>query len=256
VFHGTGATLVPHLASIIRAIMTLEPQPNTQVYTFSSAEHTALQSHLIDEALVSREESDDIRLCIGALSQGAALLQTTYQPTLLSNTLLEFLAKNSRTKRELQDCLARLHLSTAGHVTELRERLTHELNRSVNKDRRKELGQLPRVVVVKQEVDRLLALPSPGYWDLPECVKMLDPKTKCPEDEEVYEAFVNGRDVETLLEKRNIAIYAILKGARKMLKTQGKKLLVNKANVLTSDFMDLCREENLRKLFFMQQVSS
>ena len=33
-----------------------------------------------------------------------------------------------------------------------------------------ELEQLPRVVVVAREVERLLALPIAGYWDLPECV--------------------------------------------------------------------------------------
>lgn len=262
--HGSGDQLIPSLASLLRQILALSPPPLTQFYVFSPGEHAALQAHLINTALTSTHDKEDVRLCIGAFSQGASLLQTTFQPVLLSGALLDFIGKAQRTKAELKACLERLDLPTDGTVAELRKRVQDELARyksdekGRSEDRRKELGQLPQVVVLKREIDRLVALPIPGFWDLPECAAILvhpnDQARQSPSDEEIYHAYVAGKNTQPLMQRRNRSAYAVLKNLRGHLKTTGHDLLVNDAKVLTSNFMDICREEHLRKLFFMQQV--
>ncbi|KAK7057619.1 AAA-12 domain-containing protein [Favolaschia claudopus] len=267
--HGLSITFIPTLAAILRQILTVNdtvrPVPLTQFYVFSAAEHGALQAHLIDNALTATSV-DDIRLCIGALAQGASLLQTTFQPLLLSGALLNFMAKGN--KSELQTYLDRmgLEVSTTGTVDELRTRIQTEIQRlqndgrSVDDDRRTELGQLPRVVILKKQLESLLALPVPGYWDLAECAFTLLPVScldrKCPNDDEIFAAYRDVDDPEALedkLEQRNASIYAVLQNMRGRIASHNRRLLVNEAKKLTSNFMDVCKEDNLRKLFFMQQ---
>ncbi|KAJ7287131.1 P-loop containing nucleoside triphosphate hydrolase protein [Mycena rebaudengoi] len=270
--HGNESELIPTLTSILRHILTLnstvQPTPLTQFYVFSAGEQAALQAHLIDKALTASISSQDLRLCIGALAQGASLLQTTFQPLLLSGALLDFMAKGKRSKAELQTCLERMELPITGTVEQLRQRIQDEVRRllaeggRVNSgdDRRTELGQLPRVVVLKKEIENLLALPIPGSWDLPECAAvLLSPSSldrKCPSDEDVFNTYRNSRNSELLedtLAQRNSSIYAVLQNMRKRISSSGAQLLVNDARILTSNFMDICKEDNLRKLFFMQQ---
>ncbi|KAJ7188762.1 hypothetical protein C8R46DRAFT_1055706 [Mycena filopes] len=269
-FHGSQATFLPTLASILRPILALteavRPAPLTQFYVFSAGEQTALQTHLIDSALTSASDSD-IRLCLGALAQGVSLLQTTFQPLLLSGALLNFMGKGR--KAELQAYLDRmgLQVSTAGTVEALRQRIQQEIQRlqdegrSIDDDKRTELGQLPRVVVLKREIESLLALPVPGSWDLAEgAFTLLPPSSvdrKCPTDEEVFNAYKqSGDSLEALqdkLEQRNSSIYGVLQNMRTRISSGGAELLVNDARKLTANFMDICKEEHLRKLFFMQQ---
>ncbi|KAJ6497569.1 hypothetical protein C8R45DRAFT_822435 [Mycena sanguinolenta] len=265
--HGAEATFIPTLAAILRQILFLNenvrPVPLTQFYVFSTGEQTALQAHLINAALASTP-GDEIRLCIGALAEGAALLQTTFQPLLLSGALLSFMAKGR--KAELQTCLERMGLPvcTSDTVDQLRDQIQQEIQRLQNEghsnqdDRRTELGQLPRVVVLKKEIECLLALPIPGSWDLAECALTLLPKSsldrKCPNDEEVFNAYKsnNQEDLEDQLEQRNASIYAVLQNMRARVSSSGVTL-VNNAKKLTANFIDVCKEDNLRKLFFMQQ---
>ncbi|KAJ7270062.1 hypothetical protein B0H12DRAFT_1178144, partial [Mycena haematopus] len=267
-FHGTQTSFLPMLAAMLRKILslneTVRPVPLTQFYVFSVGEQTALQSHIINSALASTPD-DDIRLCIGALAQGVSLLQTRFQPLLLSGALLTFMAKGR--KADLQTCLDRMGVpvSTSGSVDQLRARIQQEIQRLQNDgrsdedDRRTELGQLPRVVVLKKELESLLALPIPGSWDLAECALALLPKSspdrKCPNDEDVFNAY-KSNDQEALedkLEQRNTSIYAVLQNMRARISSSGATLLVNDAKKLTSNFIDVCKEDNLRKLFFMQQ---
>lgn len=266
---GRGSQLIGALADVLRKILDIRPPemlPLTQVYVFSPAEHTALQEHLVNSALAASDSREDTRLCIGAISQGASLLQTTFQPTLLSGALLEFLAKKTRTKAELQHCLERLELPIDGTISVLRKRIQDSIKQHQDESRRtagsearrKELGQLPRVVTLKKEIEKQLALPIPGFWDLPECAAALlsqhNPAWNCPSEEEIYEAYTEGGGVYELLEQRNRSIFAVLEGLRERIASSGQELLVNKARILSTNFMDICHDDNLRKLFFMQQV--
>ncbi|KAJ7125176.1 hypothetical protein C8R44DRAFT_830984 [Mycena epipterygia] len=269
--HGVEATFTSTLSSMLRRILALNvavrPVPLTQFYVFSAGEQAALQAHLIDNALASTSvSSEDLRLCIGALAQGASLLQTTFQPLLLSGALLDFMAKGRRSKLELQTCLERMGLPVSGTVEELRQRIQDEIRRlqaeggrsAGDDDRRTELGQLPRVVVLRKEIESLLALPVPGSWDLAECAFTLlppsSPDRKCPSDEDIFDTYKNNGSAEALedrLEQRNSSIYAVLQSMRTRISSSD--LLVNDARMLTANFMDICKEDSLRKLFFMQQ---
>ncbi|KAH7875454.1 uncharacterized protein C8R40DRAFT_1160716 [Lentinula edodes] len=270
--HGDRTDLIPSLAYIIDSILTLncslQKPPRTQFYVFSSAEHSALQTHFIDAALNSSYPTQDIRVCIGALSQGASLLQTTFQPILLSGVLLEFLIKGRRRKHDFQVILERMNPteSTEGTLEELKQRVKEQIQRLQNDDyrkaaqeqRRDELGQLPRIVVLKREIEKSLALPIPGFWNLAECASVLLSssrlrETQCPSDEEIYTMFANGNSPSDLLEQRNKSIYAVLNNLRSRVSSANDFLLINEAKPLTSTFMDICREEHLRKLFYMQQ---
>jgi len=269
---GPGSELVPKLAAVIRSILETASQLSVQFYVFSPADHTSLQKHLIDYALTSVESPDDVRLCIGALSDGATLLQTTFQPVLLSGALNTFLTK-VHSKAELQSCLERMGQKTDGNVPELRARIKEQLemyrSQQISADaagtRRSEIGQLSRVVSVRREISRLLVLPIPGFWDLPECAETLvgieNAGGTCPSDEAIFDAWIqslssDGTNPFDLLRKRNRSMHAVLQYLRNGLHHADQAhLLVNEAKCLTWNFMDICRQDQLRKLFFMQQVT-
>ena len=226
-----------------------------------------------------------IRTCIGAVCEGAALLATTFQPLVLSGALMNFLLrKGGVSTADLRLCMKRLGLpNRKGTDDELRKMIKEELDRLKDggrsrrdagcengessdseqvKTRRGEIGALPRVVIVKNAIEQLLALPIPGYWDLPGCHTLLHTSSlDCPTDEAIYSAFIGDRqpDLDKMLKDRNSCIYEVLCEARKRLKsadTEKMDILVNEARVLTSEFMDVCSQDHLRKLFFMQQVRS
>lgn len=261
VVHGPGTALVRSLAAQIRNLASLAPR-TTQFYVFSPAEHSALQAHLIQAALTASNTQEDIQICIGALAQGASLLRTAFQPVVLSGALLAFLGKGQRSKAELVICLERLHLPTNGTVPVLRKRIQDFIEKnqedSGSQERRRELGQLARVVILRRELEKLVALPIAGFWDLPECAAALSSDSKCPvqavSDAEVYEAFVLGKSLHFLMQQRNRTIHHVLRRLRAIVASSSHNLLVNEARVLAPSFMDVCRVENLKKLSFMIQV--
>jgi hypothetical protein len=274
------AGLIQTLASVIRYIISLHsesrPAPRTQFYVFTPGEQSALQDHLINAASITSDADEteaqtDLRLCIGALSEGASVLSTSVQPLVLSGALLDFLGyKDCWSEEEMKICLERLGLSSDGSTGQLRARIQDKIRKlkaeggrsPAGENSNPELGQLPRIVVVKREVERLLALPVPGYWDLPECAAALLPvDPHCPSDEDIfiqyrYQAL---EIVDASLEMRNRCISDVLRCLRTRVSdrsTGGPELLLNEARVLTPRFMDLCKQPQLRKLFFMQQVCS
>ena len=282
-------TFLDDLYEVIQHVLDLnevaDVPPRTQVYVFSVAERAALQRTLIELALTSDPVDDDrqdkIRICIGALCEGVSLLSTSFQPLVLSGALLEFIGKKGGvSKSDLQQCIRRLGLpSRAGTDDELRERIRGELARlkaatgrgtsSTNSDSGSsvshgEIGSLPRVVVLKSEIDRILALPVGGYWNLPQCHAVLGCKDGgqdglCPTEDAIYSTFIlNEREeMESLLERRTRYIYDVLRKARDICASPSghtTTILVNNARILHSEFMDVCRQDYLRKLFFMQQV--
>lgn len=261
--------IIAELAELLRLIDAIQKNGGipctSQFYVWSSSEQLLLQTHIINAALTSTANDEDVRLCIGALAQGASLLQTTFQPILLSGALLSFLGKGRRLKADYKACLERMGLSTEGTVETLRKRIDSEIRRLQDstppgyEERRKELGQLSRVVVLKKEIERQLALPIPGYWDLPECVSILLPGTEaCPADEQIFATYKNLQDTDKLdglLLRRNTLIFCLLNAFRKrVVSVNGASLLVNDSKILSTQFMDICKETHIRKLFFMQQV--
>lgn len=286
---GFADNLLDSLYQVVQHILDLndilKDPPRTQCYMFSLAERTALQHFLINLALTADAEDDDhqesIRVCIGALCEGASLLATSFQPLILSGALLDFLGKRGEmTSEHLKTCLRRLGLPTAGRNDEelLRriesevERLKRQGKRASGSDRpsdddgpasRPEIGQLPPVVVLKKTIERLLALPVAGFWDLRNCHKIVatSSRLQCPSDDDIYSTYISNKrdDLTTALGTRNVCLYEVLTETRDLItkcSLRTKDILVNQARVLSSEFMDICRQDHLRKLFFMQQVCS
>lgn len=263
--------LVDTLASTIRTIIDLRGPdgrpPTTQFYVFTAQEATSLQQHIISTALTLDENSPDaeakqdaLRLCVGALCEGASLLALSYQPVVLSGALDDFVNRPGLTKAELYRSLQRIGLPATGTIDQLRQRLTDKIDSLKAEGRRvaglggspAELGLLPRIVVIKREVERLLALPVPGHWDLSDaCTVMLD-GYDCSSDGQIYEFYRKGNRVRMVaaLEERSECVKKILDEMRQ----RAEGLLVNEARELLVHFMDLCQHVHLRKLFFMQQV--
>ncbi|KAF7288721.1 AAA-12 domain-containing protein [Mycena chlorophos] len=265
---GPEATFVSSLTRILNKIQSLndivKPTPLTQIYVFSSSEEAAVKAHLLEAALTSASFSvDDLRLCIGSIVDGAALLQTNFQPLVLSGALLSF--NKSQLKRQaLHALLERMGMSTAGTVDELRARIEAKIAELQNPggldDKRIEIGQLPRVVVLKREIESLLALPVPGHWDLSGCaLVLLHPGScdrNCPSDEDILKTYRHDSGMEALeqkLEQRNASIYAVLQETRRRIAASASAKLVNVAKPLSTAFLDVCQDPHLRKLFFMQQ---
>lgn len=271
---GHADTFLTHLHEIVEHILDLnevaDPPPKAQVYVFSIAERAALQRTLIELALTSDPLDDElqekIRLCIGALCEGISLLSTSFQPLVLSGALVEFMGKKGGVSNaELQLCLRRLGCPFRfGTDNELRQRIKDELDRLKACTGRGEVGLLPRVVVLKSEIDHILALPVAGYWNLSQCHAVLLPKSagkSCPTEDEIYSAFVSKEtaSLESMLRRRTECAFEVLTKSRKLCETlsgSSTRILVNEARVLHSEFMDVCRQDEFRKLFFMQQVSS
>jgi hypothetical protein len=250
----------------------------TQIYVLSGAERAALQQYLINSALsASKTESESraedsgfiesLKTCIGAICEGSNLLATMFQPLVLSGALLGFLhKKNNLTREQLRLILLRLgveFLMTASKEA-MRALLEEEIGRLRSQSSETKgvfnLGKLSRVIALREEISKLVALPTPGYWDLPDAVSsLLSRRRRCPSENEVYDIYKSGElsALEGALVARNNCMYGLLKNIRKRVApatTGGPLLLLSEAHPLASQFMDICQEDPLRKLFFMHQV--
>ncbi|KAH8828421.1 hypothetical protein DL96DRAFT_1603184 [Flagelloscypha sp. PMI_526] len=166
-----------------------------------------------------------------------------------------FWSKGVRPKRNLRLYLERFGVNAQGTIAELKDLLKAEIARLKSASgETMELGQLPRVVVVKKEVGRLLALPIPGLWDLPELANVLL-SVSVKSDDEVYEAYreADKTVLTRCLEQRNSVIFGIVRDVRKRFSPKTREMLVNEARVLSVHWLDVCREPSLRKLMFVQQ---
>ncbi|KAF7321769.1 AAA-12 domain-containing protein [Mycena kentingensis (nom. inval.)] len=261
---GSADDFIPSLSHLLDDVLSLneyvKPPPLTQIYVFSSNEDAAIKAHLVETALTTSSVSiEELRLCIGSIVDGAVLLQTNFQPLVLSGALLSFNRSQFR-KSAIQTLLQRINLSTDGTVEDLRARLEAKVHELQNQNGKNEMGQLPRVVVLKKEIESLLALPVPGSWDLVECARTLLPAgscdRRCPSDEEIFELYrkdTRGDALQERLEQRNASIYAVLQATRQRISGSSTTILVNDGKPLCANWLDLCHEPSLRKLFFMQQ---
>ncbi|KAG8798086.1 hypothetical protein FRC17_007565, partial [Serendipita sp. 399] len=280
------------MAQQIRGAQGEWPDFRIQVYTYSPAERLAIINHLIKAALRSTPRNEDevhqrkgvyeedIQLCLDTLCEGTATLKTLFQPHLLSGALLSFLSKkNTLSKAELVTCCKRLGLNTDGTAEELRSAIAEEQKTWAETGRRlngvdgREVGQLGKVVVLKKEVERLFALPIPGFVDLPQTVEVLvtdrpvEKKLSCASDDVLFGAWSNANngsgngggggiiDWETGLKARNKCMRAVVDNVRKRIADAGltDKVLLNEAKKLEKGMSKLCVNDRLGKLFLMLQ---
>ena len=247
--HGSNH-LVPNLA---RVISSIPPNAPTQFYCFSQEEVLIINKIIIQESLSN--DSEDIRICIGAIVEIPLALLTTIQPELLDNSL--YRSWNKAARLELQEHLNLLGLDTDGPNKTLQARLRNAMT-SDNPS----LRRLPKIVSIHQAISELVALPGPGYTTLPECAKHLLGPCSVPTDNELY-TLASRDELDTLflkLRARGMTMYRIIQSLRNRLRAYCgadlSPLLINDAHTLSPAYVQLCQDPNLRKLIFMHEVLS
>ena len=257
-----------------------EGLPRTQFYVWSAQEKDALQRHLVNAALTHPNSQnlrigdpenlhvEDVRLCIGALCEGASLLATAFQPHVLEGALLSFLGKGGKSKEEMKSIMDRLGIELTGTETveAMRQKVIEEIDRlrhngEHHETERRTVGLLPRIVVLKKELRRLVALPVPGWWDVKEAGQILGvpSASRCPSEEELFRRYWQSEalNLHSGMEARNDTCHELVNEIRHRMgrMPETSKLLVNCARVMSPEWVDVCRVEVLRKLFYMQQAS-
>lgn len=277
ILRGVSNSLTEEHRDKVRGNTDIEDLPRTQFYMWSAQEKEALQKHLVNLALNSTSphfpgadgpkpsHNDDIRLCIGALCEGASLLATPFQPYVLEGALLGFLGKGGQSKGEMKSIMQRLGIgmTRTDTVETMRQKIVAEIDQlRLGRERRhtgrKTVGLLPRVVVLKKELQRLVALPVPGWWDAKEAAQSLGMASgnRCPDEDELFRRYWQGEaaNLKLGIEARNNTCQELVGEIRRRMERL-TDILVNRARVLTADWVDVCRVDVLRKLFYMQQVS-
>lgn len=243
--------IVVSLARLINALIMTVPTARTQLYCFSTNEVSALHQIIVHKAL-SSSDSEDVRVCIGALLDIPLALLTTIQPELLENALFRQWTKASR--RQLEEHLRDLGLDTTGSVEDLQNRLTNALT-SENPT----LRRLPKLIALHQAISNLVALPGPGYTTLDHCAKYLLGPCSVPSDDELYR-LAKGKDEMLRIRQRAraMAMHRIIRSLRNLLKEHCRgdvsRILVNEAHPLSPAYLQICQDQNLRKLMFMHEV--
>ncbi|KDR81136.1 hypothetical protein GALMADRAFT_60662 [Galerina marginata CBS 339.88] len=250
---------VKNLAALIRGFQNNMSRGSFQFYTWSTNEKSLLEKILVDAASDCSEDREDIELCIVALVQGTPLLSTNFQPILFPNVISQILSKETMSRTHYMECLLRLGISADGDTETLQKRLNRFFLRGTGNLTYRHAWEPPVVVSLKKEVERQLALPIPGYWDLPSCSSILLPATpNCPSEDEIAADYrIAGRmeRCQDGLFRRNNTIYSVLICLRSRAVTQnGKSLLVNEAKPLATTSIVLCKEPTIRKLYFMQEM--
>jgi hypothetical protein len=243
---------ISSLARILTTIPTKASTARTQLYAFSTTEVTAINQIIVEKSLTS-EDSEDIRVCIGAIVDMPLALLTTIQPELLDNAL--YRSWNKASKKQLEEHLADLGLDTKGNIKDLRDRLTEAM--SSNPGPRK----LPKVVAVHRAIGDLVAMPGPGFTTLQSCANHLLGHCSVPSDDELYTLAKDGKDkmmLQVKLRANGMAIYRLIRALRRMPHASGdlKGVLLNDAVAISPAYPQLCQDPNLRKLIFMHEVIS
>jgi hypothetical protein len=247
--------LISSLARIITTISSKMSTARTQLYAFSTAEVTAINQIIVQKSLTS-EDSEDIRICIGAIVDIPLALLSTIQPELLDNAL--YRSWNKASKKQLEEHLADLGLDNKGSIQALRDRLTEAM--SANPGPRK----LPKVVGVHRAIGDLVAMPGPGFTTLQSCANHLLGHCSVPSEDELFtlakdtKEDKDGRMLQVKLRAKGMVIYRIISALRHILDERGdlQRILLNDAVPISPAYPQLCQDPSLRKLIFMHEVLS
>lgn len=245
---------IASLSRILSSIMSKGPIVRTQLYCFSSAEISAINEIIVFKALSdSSQDSEDLRICIGAVVDIPLALLTRLPPELLDNALYRSWAKASR--QQLVDHLSDLSLDTEGSLQDLRDRLQAAMTAGNPSPRR-----LPKVVCLHRTIRDLLAIPCSGYTTLGDCANSLFGHCLVPGEDELYSlARDNQNDLlKVKMRARGMTVHRIIRGLRDLLHVQChgdvSRILLNEGRPLSPAYPQLCRDLNLRKLIFMHEV--
>jgi hypothetical protein len=241
--------LVTSLAQIITAIQSRDPSARTQVYCFSPEEVSAINQLVVHASLLS--DSDDIRVCIGAIVDIPLVLLTSIQPELLQNVLFQSWSKS--TKKQLEDHLACLGLDTNGNSKTLQDRLQQAMANT-----NPALRRVPKVISVHAALKELVALPGPGFTTLQHCATYLLGPCTLPTDDELYSAALEEKEqLSITLRGKGMTVHRLIGRMRSMLNEKFEdisRILINDARPLSPAYVEIVRDQSLRKLIFMHEV--
>jgi len=242
------------LSRILSSIISKGPAVRTQLYCFSPEDISAINEIIVYKALSdSFQDSEELRICIGAVVDIPLVLLTSLTPELLDNALYRSWTKAPR--HQLERHLSDLSLSTTGRIEELRDRLQQAMA-SGNPNPRK----LPKIVCLHKTMQKLLAIPSTGYTTLQDCVNGLFGHCLVPGDDEIYSLAKDNREdmLKIKLRARGVTMHRIITGLRELLARHChgnlSRLLPNEGQPLSPAYPQLCRDLNLRKLIFLHEV--
>lgn len=243
--------LVSGLSHIITSIRSRDPSARTQVYCFSPEEVSTINQLVVHESLTS--DSEDIRVCIGAIVDIPLVLLTSVQPELLQNALFQSWSKS--TKKQLEDHLACLGLDTNGNSKALQERLQQAMT-----SENLALRRVPKIISVHSTIKELVALPGPGFTSLQHCATHLLGPCTLPSDDELYSsALKDNNELPIKLRGRGMTIHRMIGRLRSMLRETFpdiERILINDAQPLSPAYVEIVQDESLRKLIFLHEVKS
>jgi len=240
--------LIECLASTITAVSKL--QLTAQIYCFSATEVSALNQIIVHQSLSdcsSPEQSEAVRICIGAVVDLPLVLMSSTQPELLDNSLHRSWGKARR--KQLEEHLQDLNLDSRGTVANLRNRLELAMTPATS------LRRLPKVVCIWQAMGDLVGMPGPGYTTLNDCARYLLGVYSIPSEDDLY-SYAKAKDeyLRTALQSRGFASFRVINALRHLVATESDRILVNDSTPLHSAYPLYCHDLNLRKLVFMHEV--
>ncbi|KAJ3281606.1 hypothetical protein HK104_011368 [Borealophlyctis nickersoniae] len=294
-----GTTFVQRLADIIRSVQALKdqaveksspsspPSLRVQFYLFSTLEYDALVTLLVTQACryavpssssPSSSVYTDARLCIGAMLETSDVLLTTVQPELIASSHLFNAGASTLLVNDLQRYLRVFegpHANFKGlRKAELQERLRKVLERMSGPARVSGLARmLPKVSVVHSAVKSLLAIPSPGFYQLDALKSLLvDGAVPEPPDriggrvdksaESAYVAWKQGKadEVVEVLRSRREAMRDVCTALRARVTAYCGEIGADVNYILPTEaadfvvaYIELCQNKHLKRLLFMRQ---
>ncbi|GAA94384.1 uncharacterized protein L969DRAFT_199954 [Mixia osmundae IAM 14324] len=258
---GDAASFVRIAARVLRRVIAAGL--TAQVYVSQPFERSLLSSLVVRNALDDRVETDDLRMLIGCLCEGAAALATQFQPIIIRDALEVLTNKGALQKTALVACAARLDLPSDGSVDEVRERIAANLQTRFQGKGNAEVDGL-KVVALLHEIPRVLAIPVPGYLHTQAVLAALSPPDArdLADDEQLYAQLERGglESIACSLSQRTLACLQILQAARTKLPIlTGRPLehtLLRSSSIMKPIFCDVCHHPALRKLSFVTQFET
>ncbi|PPQ71223.1 hypothetical protein CVT26_011001 [Gymnopilus dilepis] len=256
----SSSDIMTYLTEVVQTVASPSSNKSYQFYVWSATEHAILQKSLVDAISNSSARDANIRTCVSALVDGASVIHSEYHPHVLRVCHTNFLANANG--KQCRSFLERLGIPSDGFLQEKRAKIEEEFRRlqkgGRSKDRRAAFGRLPPIVILKTEIERQLALPIAGYWDLKEYISTFLPSEgACPDNDDLFRAFKKDDtySLRDLMLSRNSFVYAALRDFRgRAVSEFGQSYLINHGTQVLLRQVKVCQEPNIRKLFYMQQL--
>ena len=206
---GDASTLLP---ALLRTLKDLHSSSTYQIFTFSPLEYKALQTYLVDTALLddSPMSANDLQFLISCLYAGSDMLMTNFIPSALQEIWSVLSQSKPIRKAKLQALIARLGESTVGTVEQLLLRLKGALGGMADQRSGFKPG-LEKVVVLKRAFSKLLVVPVPGWTELDDLCAALG-SARIKSDADTYDLVTSNQlsGADIALQARNAALHRML----------------------------------------------